>query len=81
LKIGIGGFPPETDAAEIRRAVEEFGVPVNEVTVEASPDPTRYRALIDADVDEAGARVLVDKIDGRVWRGKPLRAERYLMFE
>ncbi len=81
MKIGVGGFPPETDAAEIRQALEDFGVPVNEVTIEASPDPSRYLALIDADVDETGARVLVELIDGKVWRGKQLRAERYLLFE
>lgn len=81
MKIGIGSFPPETDATEIRQAPEEFGVPVNEVTIEASPDPNRHLALIDADVDEAAARVLVDKIDGKMWKGKQLRAERYLMFK
>ena len=81
MKIGVGGFPPETDAEEIRQALEDFGVPVNEVTIGASPDPSRYLALIYADVDEAGARVLVDKIDGKMWKGKQLRADRYLMFK
>lgn len=80
MKIGIAGFPPDTTEEEIRQALVGFGVPVTHVTIEPSQDQDRFLAVVEADVDEAGARVLVDLINNKVWKGKTLRANRYLMF-
>lgn len=80
MKIGIAGFPPDTSEEEITQALKGFGVPVKRVAIEPSKDQDRFLAVVEADVDEAGARVLVDLINNKVWKGKTLRANRYLMF-
>jgi len=81
MKIGIAGFPPDTTEEEISQALKDFGVPVTHVAIEPSKDQDRFLAVVEAEVDEAGARVLVDLINNKVWKGKTLRANRYLMFD
>ena len=80
MKIGIAGFPPDTTEEEIGQALKDFGVPVTHVTIEPSKYPARFLAVIDADVDETGARVLEKLINNKVWKGKTLQARRYTMF-
>ena len=81
MKIGIAGFPPDTTEEEIGQALKDFGVPVRHVLIEPSNDPERFLAVVDAEVDETGARVLVELINDKVWKGKSLRAQSYRMFE
>ena len=80
MKIGIAGFPPNTTEEEISQALKDFGVPVRHVLIEQSNDPNRFLAVVDAEVDETGARVLVDLINNKMWKGKMLEAHRYTMF-
>ena len=81
MKIAIGGFPPDTSEAEIRQALEEFGAVVNSVRIETSEVEDKYLATVDVDTDETGARMLAEKIDGKFWKGKVLRANAYLFFK
>ena len=80
MKIGIAGFPPDTTEEEIGQALKDFGVPVKHVVIESSNDPGRFLAVVDAEVDETGARVLVDLINNKMWKGKMLQAHSYTMF-
>ena len=80
MKIGISGFPPETTEEEIRRPLEEFGAVVKSVTIEPSNIRERNVAIVDADTDETGAKVLVKKLDGFYWKGRKLHAYFYRFF-
>ncbi|WP_456406011.1 hypothetical protein [Thiolapillus sp.] len=78
MHIGISGFPPETSEADIREPLEEFGAIVKEITIQPSDQEDRYLAIVDVDTDETGCKVLVEKINGKIWKGKRLRAIQYL---
>ena len=78
MNIGISGFPPDTSEEEIREALEEFGAVVTSVMITPSEDPDRYVATVDIDTDKLGMKVIADKINGTVWKGKRLVAMGYL---
>lgn len=78
MNIFVRGFPPDTTSEEIKQAIQDFGAPVNKVDIQPSDDPDRYVAVIDTPVDNTGARVLAEKINGTVWKGKKLVAENML---
>ena len=78
MEIIIAGFPPETTEDEIKEALETYGVTTCKVTILKSHDPSRYTATVDVDTDETGCRVLAEKINGTVWKGKKLRANYFL---
>ena len=78
MKITVSGFPPDTTEEEIREAIEDYGAAVTSVTVDPSEDPSEYLAVIDVDTDETGCKVLVDAINGLVWKDRTLRAQRFL---
>ncbi len=80
MHISISGFLPETTEEELRTPLEEFGAVVKSIRIEPSEDDHNYMAIVDVDTDEAGCRVLADKINGKVWKGRKLRA-RYYLFE
>ena len=78
MKIGVGGFDPNTTEDEIRSALERYGAVINNVTIQNSDDPYRYLAIIDVDTNEAGANVLVKNINGHMWKDRQLRAMKFL---
>jgi len=78
MNIGISGFPPDTSEEEIREALEEFGAVVTSVMITPSEDPDRYVANVNIDTDKLGMKVIADKINGTVWKGKKLAASGYL---
>ena len=79
MNIRIAGFDQDTTEDEIREALENFGVGVGEITMEPSDNPQRRFALIGVDTDETGCQVIVDKVNGKAWKGRRLEAE-YLKF-
>jgi hypothetical protein len=78
MHISISGFLPETTEEELREPLEEFGAVVKGITIEPSEDDHNYMAIVDVDTDEIGCKVLADKINGKVWKGRKLRARYYL---
>ncbi|HHJ17266.1 MAG TPA: RNA-binding protein [Gammaproteobacteria bacterium] len=78
MEIIISGFPPETTEDEIKEALESHGAPILEVKIMESNDVDRYTATVDVDTDETGCRVLAEKVNGTVWKGKKLRANYFL---
>ena len=78
MNIGISGFPPDTSEEEIREALEEFGAVVTSVMITTSEDPDRYVATVDIDTDKLGMKVIAEKINGTVGKGKRLVAMGYL---
>ena len=78
MNIGISGFTPDTTEEEIREALEKFGAVVNSVKITASNDPGRFVATVDIDTDKLGMKVIAEKINGTVWKGKRLTATGYL---
>ncbi len=78
MNIGIGGFPPGTSEAEIREPLEEFGAVINKITIQPSDREDGYLAIVDVDTDDTGCKILVEKINGKIWKGKRLRAINYL---
>ena len=81
MKISIGGFPPDTTETEIREPLEEFGAVINKITIQPSEKESRYMAILDVDTDEAGCKVLAEQINGKVWKGRKLRARSYLFLK
>lgn len=81
MNIGISGFPPDTTEAEIREALENFGAVVNSISIEPSEKEGGYLATVDVDTDETGCKVLAEQINGKLWKGKQLRATAYLFFK
>ena len=79
MHISVTGFPPDTTEEELREPFEKFGAVIKNIKIEPSEDDHNYMALIDVDTDETGCRILADKINGRVWKGRKLRA-RYFLF-
>ncbi|WP_457676447.1 hypothetical protein [Thiolapillus sp.] len=78
MHISISGFPPDTTEQDLREPLEEFGAIVKNIRIEPSDDDHNYLALIDVDTDETGCKVLADRINGHVWKGRKLRARYYL---
>ncbi len=78
MHISISGFPPDTTEQDLREPLEEFGAIVKSIRIEPSDDDHNYLALIDVDTDETGCKVLADRINGHVWKGRKLRARYYL---
>lgn len=79
MHISVSGFPPDTTEEELKEPLEEFGAAVKSIKIEPSEDDHNYMALIDVDTDETGCKILAEKINGRVWKGRKLRA-RYFLF-
>ena len=79
MHISVSGFPPDTTEEELREPLEEFGAIIKNIKIEPSEDDHNYMALIDVDTDKTGCRILADRINGRVWKGRKLRA-RYFLF-
>ena len=79
MHISVSGFPPDTTEEELREPLEEFGAIIKNIKIEPSEDDHNYMALIDVDTDETGCKILAEKINGRVWKGRKLRA-RYFLF-
>jgi hypothetical protein len=77
MNIGISGFHPDTTEEEIRTGLEKFGAVVNSVVITPSEDPDRYVATVDIDTDKLGMKVIADKINGKIWKGKRLVAMGY----
>jgi hypothetical protein len=78
MNIAIEGFPPETTEDEIGTALAEYGVPVEKLEIHPSKDPNQYLAVVSVDTNEAGIKVLAQKINGQVWKGRRLSAEYFL---
>jgi hypothetical protein len=81
MHLSISGFPDDTEEEEIRTALEEFGATVNTITMEPSDDGGHTLALVDVDTDDTGAKIIAEKINGRIWKGKRLRARAYLFLK
>jgi len=80
MHISISGFPADVEAHDIQEALENYGAAVTSVTLE--PDSGGHTmAVVDVDTDETGARVLAEKISGRIWQGKRLRARAFLFMK
>ncbi len=75
MQIAVSGFAPETTQEEIRKALENYGVVVDEITIYPSDNPERYLAVIGVDADETGAQVIIKAIHGKSWKGRRLSAE------
>ena len=78
MNIGISGFTPDTTEEEIQEALEKFGATVRSVKITTSDDLDRYLATVDIDTDKLGMKVIAEKINGTVWKGKRLAATGYL---
>jgi hypothetical protein len=78
MNIAIRGFPSDTTEDEIRTALEEYGVPVERLTIHPSDDQNRFLAVVSVDTNQAGIKVLAQKINGQVWKGQQLSAEYFL---
>ena len=78
MNIGISGFTPNTTEDEIREALEKFGAVVRDVKITPSDDPNRYLATVDIDTDKLGMKVIAEKVNGTVWKGKRLSASGFL---
>jgi len=81
VHIGVSGFAEDTTVEEVKEALESYGAPIISVEFKESEDPARILALIDVDTNEIGCKVLAEKIDGHVWKGRKLRAQSYLLFK
>ena len=81
MKITIGGFPPDTTEEEIREPLEQFGAVINSITIEKSKLDDGQMAVLDVDTDETGCKVLAEKINGTLWKGRKLRAHSYLFLK
>ena len=81
MHIGISGFPAGTTEEEVKAALESYGAPIISVEFKESDDPERIVALVDVDTNEIGRKVLAEKIDGHVWKGRKLSAQSYLLFK
>jgi len=81
MHISVRGFPSGTSEAEIREPLEELGVKVLDVTIQSSENDDRHLAIIDIDTDEAGCKYLVDRLNGRVWKGQKLVAMKHLFMK
>ncbi len=81
MRISISGFPEDTSESEIRTALEDFGATVKQITMEPSDDGKRTLAVVDVDTDETGAKIIAEKINGRIWKGRRLRARAYLFMK
>ncbi|WP_456444753.1 hypothetical protein [Thiolapillus sp.] len=79
MHISVSGFPPDTTEEELREPLEEFGAVIKNIKIEPSADDHNYMALINVDTNETGCKILAEKINGRVWKGRKLRA-RYFLF-
>jgi len=81
MRISISGFPEDTGEDEIRSALENFGATVDRITMEPSDNGKRTLAVVDVDTDDTGAKMLAEKINGRIWKGQRLRARAYLFLK
>lgn len=81
MHISISGFPADTSEEEIREALEESGATVTKITMEPSDSGKRTLAVVDVDTDETGAKVIAERIDGHVWKGRRLTARAYLFLK
>lgn len=81
MHISIMGFPPGTSEAEIREPLEEYGAIINKITIQPSDMEDRWLAIVDLETDATGRKVLAEKINGRVWKGRKLRAINYLFLK
>ena len=81
MHISISGFPPETTEDELREPLEEYGAVIKHITIEPSKNKDNYTAIIDVDTDETGCKLLAEKINGHIWKGKRLRARYYLFLD
>ncbi|WP_041066868.1 hypothetical protein [Thiolapillus brandeum] len=79
MHISVSGFPPGTTEEELREPLEEFGAVIKSIKIEPSEDDHNQMALINVDTDETGCKILAEKINGRIWKGRKLRA-RYFLF-
>jgi len=81
MHISISGFPADTGEDEIRTALEAFGATVNAITMEPSDNGKRPLAVVDVDTDETGAKIIAERINGHIWKGKRLLARAYLFLK
>lgn len=81
MKFVIGGFPPETTEQEIREPLEEFGAVITKVTIQPSEKEDGFLAIVEVDTDETGRKVLAEKINGKMWKGRKLRAPSILFLK
>ncbi len=81
MKISIGGFPPDTTEEEIRKPLEEFGAVINKISIQPSEKEGGYMAILDVDTDETGCKVLAEQINGKMWKGKQLRARSFMFLK
>ena len=81
MHITISGFPPDTTTEDLRAPLEEFGAKVRDISIQPSKDQSAYMAIVEVDTDKTGAKVLANKIDGKIWRGKKLRSRYYIFID
>ncbi len=80
MHLSIGGFAPEATEEEIRAALQEAGVQVASVTIEPG-EGEQTLAVVDVETDETGAKALAERINGRIWNGRRLRARAFLFLK
>ncbi|WP_293688127.1 RNA recognition motif domain-containing protein [Thiolapillus sp.] len=81
MHISISGFPPDTTIEELREPLEEYGAVIRDLTIEPSNNEDNYIAMVDVDTDDTGCKILAEKINGRIWKGKKLRARHFLFIK
>ncbi len=75
------GISPDTNEVEIRESLEEFGAVINKITIQSSDKEGGYLAMVDVDTDKTGCKVLVDNINGKLWKGRKLQATAFLFLK
>ncbi len=80
MNVIIRDLPDNTSEEEIGELLKEHGVPVTGVTMTNEGDEEYYVAVVALDTDRAGAAALVKMLDGKLWRGKILKARAQTLF-
>jgi RNA recognition motif-containing protein len=71
-RLYVGNLPFETSAEEVRTAFEAHGT-VHEVSLVTDRDTGRFKGFGFVEMDEAGARAAIEKLDSKDFGGRDLK--------
>jgi hypothetical protein len=77
----VGNIAPETTEEEFKTFLEQFGE-ITKVTLATSGSSDHYSAEVDIPVDsQVGAEAIADKLNGMMWKNRPLEVNNMLFFK
>ena len=74
MQVIISNLPPETTKEMLLEELQKRNIQIVDLEFEKAGDPDKVSVIVTLDTGHIGARTLEQRVNGKYWHGRMLRA-------